>query len=374
MSTAEGKRNRRGSWWAWGALGLVVILIVLLAVLPKPEEQVEVEAERPVAVRVLELAPRDVPDVIELPGRIEPLREALLPAERAGRVTERPAGKGDRVDKGQVLLRVDKRLWEAGRRRAEIEARDAAKDLARWKELEKTGAVSASEYEDVEQRQEAAQIALDETGVMLEQCEVRAPFAGEIVDRFVEVGDYANEGQAVFRLVQLDRVKTAFEVPERDVGAVRPGEEMTYTLAAVPDRVFTGAVTFVSSRAAPDSNAFAVELETDNADGALKAGMIARVAMLRRIREGAVVVPLAAVVPRKGEHFVFVAENGRAVRKRVLIGALVGHEAVLDGGVTAGERVVVEGHRGLQDGMTIDVREGAAEPVEAAAAAEDAAP
>ena len=67
------------------------------------------------------------------------------------------------------------------------------------------------------------------------------------------------------------------------------------------------------------------------------------------------VVPLAAVVPRKGEHYVFVENNGRAVRRRVLIGAMLGHEAVLESGVAAGDRVVVEGHRGLQDGMALTV-------------------
>ena len=255
---------------------------------------------------------------------------------------------GDEIDPANIKSILGKETP-----RAEIEARDAARDLARWKELEKTGAVSASDYEAVLRRQETAEIALEEARTFLEQCEVRAPFAGEIVDRFVEVGDYANEGQAVLRLVRLDRVKVAFETPEQDVASVEPGQEKPFVLAALPGREFTGTVTFVSSQAARDSNSFAVELAADNADGALKAGMIAEVSLLRRMREQATVVPLAAVVPRKGEHYVFVEENGRAVRRRVLIGALLGHEAVLESGVAAGDRVVVEGHRGLQDGMAV---------------------
>lgn len=354
--------NRKGTLLAWGALAGVVALIVVFARMNKPEEDVSTDKERPVAVRVVEIAPRAMPDVIQLPARIEPVQEAQLPAERAGQVVERLADKGDRVEAGQVLLRVDGRLWETARRRAAIEVRDANRDLARWKELEKTGAVSASDYEAVVRRQEAAAIALEEAGVFLDQCEVRAPFAGEIVDRLVETGDYANEGQAVLRLVRLDRVKVAFDVPEQDIVAVERGQEKTFTLAALPGREFRGAVTFVSSQAARDSNSFTVELEADNRDGALKAGMIAQVSLVRRMREAAVVVPLAAVVPRKGEHYVFTVEDGRAVRRRVLIGAMLGHEAVLEGGVEAGDRVVVEGHRGLQDGLPVDVA--AALPVE----------
>jgi membrane fusion protein, multidrug efflux system len=355
MKIVDWMWNRKGAVLAWGLLAVVAALIVVFARIKKPEEDVSVEKERPVAVRVVEMAPRRVPDVIQLPARIDPVQAAQLPAERAGQVVERLVDKGDVVEAGQVLLRVDNRLWDAAHRRAAIEARDAAKDLARWKELEKTGAVSASDYEAIVRRQEAAEIALQETQVFLDQCEVRAPFAGIIVDRFVDLGDYANEGQAVLRLVRLDRVKVAFDVPEQDIVSVEPGQEKPFTLAALPGREFGGTVSFVSSQAARESNSFTVELEADNADGALKAGMIAQVSLLRRMREAAVVVPLAAVVPRKGEHYVFVVADGRAVRRRVLIGAMLGHEAVLDGGVAVGDRVVVEGHRGLQDGMAVTV-------------------
>ena len=353
MSSTEKKRNWTGGMLAWGALGIVVLLIAAFAATHKPAEQAVEEAERPKAVKVLVVEPREMPDMVLLPAKVEPKQEAQLPAERAGRVVELLADKGDRVGAGQVLLRVDDRLWAAGRRRAEIEARDAEKDLKRWKELEKTGAVSASEYEGVRRRQESAEIARDEAATMLAQCEVRAPFAGTIVDRLVDVGDYANEGQAVLRLIRLDRVKVAFDVPEQDVGSVRPGQRKAFVLTGLPGREFAGEVTFVSSQAARESNSFAVELEADNADGALKAGMIAQVALVRQERVGAVAVPLAAIVPRKGEHYVFTAENGRAVRKRVRIAALIGSEAVLESGVAAGERIVVEGHRGLQDGMPV---------------------
>ena len=355
MSIGGWMWKRKGSLLAWGSLAAVVALIVAFARMEKPEEEVVADRERPVAVRVMEIVPRRVPDAIRLPARIEPVQEAQLPVERAGRVVELLAEKGDRVEAGKALLRVDGRLWEAALRRAEIEARDAARDLARWKELEKTGAVSASDFEAVERRRETAEIALEEARTFLDQCEVRAPFAGEIVDRFVEVGDYANEGQAVLRLVRLDRVKVAFDVPEQDVAAVEPGQEKPFVLAALPGREFAGTVSFVSSQAARDSNSFAAELDADNADGALKAGMIAEVSLLRRMRERATVVPLAAVVPRKGEHYVFVEKDGRAVRRRVLVGAMLGHEAVLESGVAAGDRVVVEGHRGLQDGMALAV-------------------
>ena len=359
--------GKNGSVLIWVLLALVVVLIVAFGALKKPAEKKDVELEKAVPVQTVAIAPRPVADVLQLPGRIEPLQEANLAAQRAGQVIQLLADKGQSVAAGQVLVQLDNRLWTAAQRRAEIEVRDAARDYARWQELEKTGAVSASDYEGVQRRKEAADIALDEAKTMVSQCEVKAPFAGTVVDRLVEVGDYANEGQALLRLIRLDRVKVAFDVPEQDILSVQAGQVKSFTLASLPGREFTGQVTFVSSQAARESNSFAVELEAENADGALKAGMIAQVAVVRQERADAIVVPLAAIVPWKGEHFVFAAENGRAVRKRVLIGSLTGSEAVLAGGLAAGDRIVVEGQRGLQDGMKID------EVADAAAGAADAA-
>ena len=365
MSLGQFIRNHRGAILTWGAVLLVLALIFLFAANPKPAEKTAAELEKAVAVRTLVVEPRPVADAVQLPGRIEALQDARLGAQRAGQVVEILADKGQAVTEGQRLLRLDSRLWDAACRRAEIEARDAARDLKRWKELEKTGAVSASDYEGIQRRQEAAEIALDEARVMLAQCEVCAPFAGVIVERLVEVGDYANEGQAVLRVVRLDRIKVAFDVPEQDAGALQPGQTLTFTLAALAGREFTGTITFLSSQAARESNSFPAELAADNADGALKAGMIAEVTLARPERAGAIVVPLAAVVPRKGEYYVFGVADGRAVRKRVLIAALTGHDAVLESGLAAGERIVVEGHRGLQDGMKV---------VETGAGAEAVAP
>ena len=370
MSVSDGIRKKKGSFLVWGALAMVVALIFAMPMLKKPEEKKAVEPEKPVAVRTLTIELRTVEDALLLPARVEPLQEANLAAERAGRVIELLADKGQAVEAGQVLLRLDGRLWEATRQRAEIEERDASRDLKRWKELEKTGAVSGSEFESIQRRQETARIALDEAEVMLSQCEVRSPFAGVLVARLVEVGDYANEGQAVMRVIRLDQVKLIFDVPEQDIGSLRPGQKKTFTLAVLPGREFTGEITFVSSQAARESNSFPVELKVENSDGALKAGMIAQVSLVRREREGAVVVPLAAIVPRKGEHYLFAVENGHAVRKRVQIAALMGHEAVLESGVATGDQIVVEGHRGLQDGMAVSV--GGTEPVQPAPETEPA--
>lgn len=336
----------------------VVGLGVWLSAKPKPVPPPNVE--KPVAVRLLTLTPRRQDDVSRLTGRVLPRREAVLGVEEEGVITERLADAGDRVSAGQTLLRVDSRLSQAVRRQAEIEAADAARDLRRLRDLGASGAVSTADREAAESREARAQVALDEARTRLEQCAVRAPFDGVIDARWVEAGEFAARGKAAFRLVDLGGAKLRVAVPERDVAAVRADALVPFTLAAVPERVYTGCVSFVSLAADEGSNAFDVELRVDNADGRLRAGMIAEVALTRRQREAALVAPLAAVVPSKGENVVFLEQGGRAVRRVVQLERAQGSETVLTAGVVAGDRLVVEGQRMLQDGALLDVR---AEPL-----------
>ena len=101
------------------------------------------------------------------------------------------------------------------------------------------------------------------------------------------------------------------------------------------------------------TSAFRVEAVVANPAGELKPGMIASVQFKRGARDGAIVIPLAAVVPARGEHVVFVAKDDRAERRVVRIAAIAGQSAVIESGVDAGDEVIIRGHRALIDGALI---------------------
>jgi membrane fusion protein (multidrug efflux system) len=353
----DGENKHSGGGFAlWGALILVVILIVVVALLIKfkPDEKVEEIEEKasPIATRVIE--PVTIPDHVRIPGRVEALVDATLSTEKPGRVVELKVDKGDAVTKGQLLLQLDDRIWQTALERAGIELREAKKDWERWKGLEKVGAVSGSEFDNVRTRKDQAEVAHREAEVMVEQCRVQSPVDGIVVDRYVEEGEYAGEGVPVFTVVDISRVKIAISVPERSITAVQPGEEAVFSISALDGRSFTGKVSFVSARANPASNAFDAEILADNPDSALHAGMIADVYLQRGSLEDAIVVPMAAVVPQKGDHVVFLEQDGRAVRQVVYLGVRVGRDVVIKNGLEAGDRLIVEGQRTLVDGMKVE--------------------
>ena len=310
------------------------------------------------------LEPQPVADTVDIPGRLDPWQSAILAAEQEGRVFDILVEQGDVVKKGQALLELDSRLWQEAEKKADLAIQETEKDWARWTELKKTGAVSVNDYEDIETAKDRAVIALNEARVMVSQCRVASPFDGVINARLIEEGEYANKGAAVLQVVDTGRIKLKLNVPERDIMRIQPGQAVPFAVPAYPGVVFTGEVTFVAAVASPDSNTFALEARVDNTDGRLKGGMIAQVTLTRGVREQALTVPLAAIVPKKGEHVVFLVKDQRAERRVVQIDALVGADAVVVGGLQAGDEIVIEGQRTLQDGALLDVRRDATTALE----------
>jgi membrane fusion protein (multidrug efflux system) len=134
---------------------------------------------------------------------------------------------------------------------------------------------------------------------------------------------------------------------------VRVGQVLPFRVPGQSDREYTGTVSFVSAEGAAGNNAFAVELTVPNVMGELRAGMLAELALVRRVMPEAVVVPLGAVIPRKGRYVVFKAVGDRAVEQSVVMETVLDSEAVISKGLKAGDELIVEGHRLLYDGSLV---------------------
>ncbi len=348
------QRVQRSGVVLWILITAMLVLIVVSAILRREEPDLEPPPEKANPVHVTTVETRAVTDLIRLPGRIEPDLRAQLAVDKGGRIVEIHADKGDRVSADQLLLRTDDRTWRAMLENAEIEMREAEKDYKRWNELARTGAVSTSEYDAVRTRLDRARVQRDEARVHVDQCEVRSPVDGIINERFVEVGEHAPEGAAVFELVVSNPAKLILNIPERDIGAVEPDADIAFTVTVLNNAAFTGTVTHIAEAAHPANNSYRVEVTVPNEDRKLRPGMIASAELLRARHDEAVVVPLSAVIPRQGEHFVFLAEADRAVRRLVKIDRILGADVILADGLQPGEELIVEGHRELIDGSLIE--------------------
>jgi membrane fusion protein (multidrug efflux system) len=339
----------------WLVVVLAVVLVVVLAILKPEKEEIVVPLAKAVPVRVLAVQARTVSDTVTLPGQVAADSSARLAAEKPGRVVELAADKGDTVRKGQVLLRLDDRQWKVLQRQARTELETAERDLARWEQMKAGGSVADSEYDAIRQRRDLAAASAEAAAVHVDQCTLASPMDGVVDARLVEVGEYVNDGQGVFQVLDLTPLKVQVSLPEKDTAVVRVGDDQRITSPSLPGVAWTGIVHFVAQEASPGTFSYPSELIIKEAATGLRPGMIVDVHVERAVREGVVAVPLAALIPRRGEHVVYVVQSGIAVRRVVALDSIIGEEAVLGGGLKPGELLVIEGHRGLQDGVAVQV-------------------
>lgn len=338
----------------WLIVGLMIFLVFLSVTMRREEEELETPPERAVPVETIFVETQPVTDMIQLPGRIEADVRSRLAVDKGGRVVEILAERGDPVQADQVLLRIDDRVWKRLLEQAEIELEDAQRAYHRWHHLAASGLISTGEYDTVQTRLDRARVSLADAELHVEQCRVTSPAAGVINDRFVEVGEFAPEGSPVLEFVIIDPAKLTLHVPERDVASVQLGEPLSFTVSVLPGKSFEGTITHVAEAGSLENNSFRVEVRVDNKDRVLRPGMIASARLIRERHEEAIVIPLSAVIPRQGEHFVFLAREDRAVRRLVKIDRILGEDVILAEGLEVDDELVLEGHRTLIDGSLIE--------------------
>ena len=178
--------------------------------------------------------------------------------------------------------------------------------------------------------------------------------AYEVAGRMVSLGEYVTAGQAMFRLVAMERIDFRAEVAERFAGQVTPGQQVRVWVEAYPDPT-VGEVARVSPSIDAASRTFLIEVRIDNRDGRLKPGAFARGEVRLREEQGVTFVPADAVVTFAGVTRVFSVENGRAKEHRVRAGVRIGEELEIVGGLPVSE-VVITGAAGLAEGVPVAVR------------------
>jgi membrane fusion protein (multidrug efflux system) len=339
------------------ALLAVILLIVVFKVLPKHKEELPPKPDVIIPVQVVTVTAEDRPDMIVLPGLVLANIDAKLAAERAGRVVEILAERGDTVTNGQILLRIDARTAQAGADAARATDEEAARNLERFEKLSGTGAVSQKDLDDVRKAAALADAQRREAEAALSYCTVKSPADGIVNERYVEEGEYVLPSAPVFDVLSIDPVRVTVDIPERNITALTAGEPVAFEVLSLPGETFTGTVSYISSKASMDNNAFRIELTVDNPDQILRPGMIASVQHQRGIRKNAISLPLSAIIPQKGDNVVFLVRDGRAVRQLVRIDTLLETEAVILSGIDPGDLVVTRGNRMLTDGAKVKITE-----------------
>jgi membrane fusion protein, multidrug efflux system len=309
---------------------------------------------RTVNVEVAAVVPQDFVHTVRIVGTVEADRDVVISAEEGGTVRQMLVRQGDRVRPGQPLFRLDAGVLQAQLEQAVSQALLAEETWERQRRLWEEDQIGTEmAYLQAKYNAQTARAQAQVLKERVDRTTIRAPIAGILEERLVEVGAMVSPGTPVARILDVDRVKVVGGVPERYGGQVRRGGEVTVTLEPVAGE-FVGEIDHVGAAVDRSSRTFTIEVEVPNAGHALKPGMVANVEIARERRAESLVVPRHAVLRLEGGYSVFVAvphgTGWRAESRPVVPGAAHGGGVVIEQGLASGERVVVVGQQRVAHG------------------------
>ena len=360
---------------------VAVMALLLLALLagavwvvraqPRPavDDPVPRRAAPPAVPVVLATArQRDDSAVLEVLGSGLAARELTLRPAATGEVAQVNFRAGQRVQAGQVLLRLDERREKLGVDLAAARLDAAKKLLARVAATRGTGAVPGSVIDEAESAVALADIELRQAREVLADRVLRAPFDGVVGLTTVEPGQRVGPDTTITTLDDRRHLLVAFELPEAWAARLKIGQALTVGNPAFGDRRFEGRIALIDSRVDAVSRNLKLRAKVPNGDDLLRPGMSFQVRLELGGARYVAVPELALQWGREGS-YVWAVREGKAVQVAVRSVRRVDAEVLLDGPLQAGEQVVVEGVQRLRPGRAVAPVAGASASAPSAAAA-----
>ncbi|MCP4202708.1 MAG: efflux RND transporter periplasmic adaptor subunit [bacterium] len=311
-----------------------------------------------VPVEVAPVERRSISFYIQSNGTLEAENEVDVVARTNGPIEELRTEEGRVVSKGQLLARIDDDEIRSQVEIARVSLEEARLNFERAERLYSIQLVSPEEYEQARSRFETARAQYQGNQLQLGYTEIRAPFSGRIVARYIDAAQQVSAGTPLFRLSDFDPLLCPVQVPERELPRLVVGQAAYLTVEAWPEEPFDASVLRISPVIDADTGTVKVTLDVSARDK-LRPGMFARVFLKTETHDSAVVVPKTALSLESLGDTVFVDRNGTAERRDVEIGFEEGDSVEVLSGVSPGELVVVVGQDGLSDGTPIQVLGGA---------------
>lgn len=322
-------------------------------------------------------------------GTIAPKEEVILMSKIAAQVVAVPFSVGDTVEKGQTILKLDDTTFALQVKQAAAslsisQAQTSAKavldnakaELARYQSLYESGAVSeqlleqkelaytnaVSQYQVSLAQMDQGQAMLDIARDNLNNTALAAPITGVITARNIDPGEMASPAAPVLTIANVDQVIVKANLTESEIGKVHLNQKVQVEVASGVEQVFEGEITSINPAASEQSKVYPIEINIENPNHVLKAGMFARVTIELEKKENVMVLPKTALVNKEdGEtKIVYVTQKNTAkeenwiVKEREVQVGLEGEETVeILAGIKEGETVVISGQLLLSDGTEV---------------------
>lgn len=279
---------------------------------------------------------------IDVTGTIDANEMVNLVSETSGNITGIYFKEGERVKKGQLLVKVYNQDQLAAIKQVEYQISLAKQNENRNKILLQKEAISQQEYDTSLTNLNSLQAQVDMLKAQISKTEIRAPFSGTIGLRNVSPGGYLSPNTPIATLVNINPAKLTFSVPEKYLSLINKGTKVTFSVAS-SNRDFKAVVYAIEPAIDIASRTITVRARADNADGLLKAGSFAKINLQLDQVPKTIMLPTECVVPGLKTSIVYVYHNGLALAKPVETDVRTASSIQITSGINPGDSVVISG-------------------------------
>ncbi len=308
-------------------------------------------------VRVSPPTRQTVSHTLDFTGDVVAIQQAAIFSKVTGNLEQIFVDIGSPVRQNQRLALIDTTVLHQQYLLTHATYENARINFQRTTELFQQNLVSAQDRDNAEAAMKVARANFEVATTQLGYAHIVAPFSGFITNRYLDPGALVTlNNSTIFTLMDINRMKIAVNVLEKDVPLVTTGKEATITVDAYPGRVFRGSVTRRSEALDVATRTMAVEIEIPNPDHLLKPGMFANVHILVASHADAITVPTEAIMKDDSGSYVYTVERDTARLIRIAPGGTQNSHTEVLSGLSGQEAIITTGQQFARDGIAVSVQ------------------
>lgn len=342
---------------------IIPVLILMLSACRNNPEQLNKDISVPVSV--MEITPQRIEKYITITGNVMPVKEGELKTEMPGQYyllvnpkTNRPFSLGDRVEKGQEIVRLEDKEYENNIKLSSLKLNlDITKQTyEKQQSLYDKGGVTLSELKQAEINYENAKYSYEDAMIRMAKMHIRAPFSGVIVDLpYYTPGTRVEAGVPVFKVMDYSKLYMEVSLPEKnmkDLKTNQPVRVMNYTASK---DTLKGRITQLSPAINPETRSFTGVISVENPDLILRPGMFAKGEIIVAAADSALVIPREIILSKQNGDAVFVVDNGFASERILTFGLENPEKVQVISGLDRKDKIVVKGFETLRDRSRVKI-------------------
>ena len=272
-------------------------------------------AEKVIVPKLVSVTKGDLTKTVSATGSLAAIDNVDINSKITGRIVKLYVDENEKVKKGDILMQLDPTSYEAAKEQADARLVDAKLTYERNKKLYEQGAIAKSTYDSAKADYIVAKADVKVANSNLEDTEIRTPIDGYIIGEPTPVGQTVSSGistpQVLMNVATLDKMEVETLVDESDIGSIKLGQKVEFTVDSYPNEIFTGKVSLISRDAVEEDNViyYTVYVDVDDAKGKLFPTMTASTEFIVDSKKNVLQVPETAVKNYQGKNVVVVYDS-----------------------------------------------------------------